>query len=63
MVCFTLQKPYRKVNTRGVLSVVSVMRVMSVGFVVKIYHKVARMYSVLSVVSFMTVVIDSMLSV
>ena len=60
MDSFTLQNHYCKVNTRNVLSVVSVMRVKSVGFVANIYHTGLRRHSVLSVVSVMAVEIASM---
>ena len=63
MVCFLSQKPYFTDSTRSVLTVVSAMSIMSVGFVLIIYHTSVRMYSVLSVVSAMSAVSESMVSV
>ena len=45
VVCFTIAKNYCKVNTRSIMSVVSVM---SVVFVEKIYHMVVCMFSIVS---------------
>ena len=56
---FYIAKHYCKVNTRSVMCVTSVI---SVGFLVKIYHSLVRMYIALSVVSVMIVVNVSMWS-
>ena len=45
------------------MGLVSALSVMSVGFVLKIYHTVVRIYNVWSVLSVMTVVIVPIVSV